>query len=186
MTSDNNHAKEPKKEWYVMRDLHRGHTKVFAYEDLANKGFRTYTPTVKKPKQDSDGKVTIIERPYLPDLFFIYGERKPIELLIHSRSFFQFRFKYGVRPVSPIVVPDKSMEDFIAANKDSDETRFFSVSSIPQSARNCPIRIIGGPLTGLEGLLLRTRGTTRKQLIIELPHFLAISVYVKDEYIELL
>ena len=47
-------------EWYVMRDLHRGHTKVFAYEELAQKGFRTYTPTVKKPKLDSKGKPPLI------------------------------------------------------------------------------------------------------------------------------
>ena len=186
MTSDNNQEKGPKMEWYVMRDLHRGHCKVFAYEELAQKGFRTYTPTIKKPKLDSKGKATIVERPYLPDLFFVYGDRKSIESLIHSRSFFQFRFKYGVSPVSPIVVPSQAMEDFISANKSSDETRFFLVSSIPKSARNCPIRIIGGPLNGLEGLLLRTRGTTRKQLVIELPHFLAISVHVEDEYIELL
>ena len=48
MTSDNNQEKEPKMEWYVMRDLHRGHSKVFAYEELAQKGFRTYTPTIRQ------------------------------------------------------------------------------------------------------------------------------------------
>lgn len=50
---------------------------------------------VNGPKMDSKGKATIVERPYLPDFFFVYGDRKSIESLIHSRSFFQFRFKYA-------------------------------------------------------------------------------------------
>ena len=175
-----------KNKWFVMRDLHRGHTTVYAYEELASKGFTTYTPTIKKPHFDSSGQSTIIERPYLPDLFFIYGEQHIIEALIHPRSRFQFRYKYGVSPATPMVVPEAAMNSFIAANRGSDETNFIPVSQIPKSVRNCPIRILGGPLNGLEGMLLRTRGTTRKPLVIELPHFLAISVTVADEYIELL
>lgn len=178
---------EVKREWFVMRDLHRGHRAHLSYQLLAEKGFTTYTPTVKTPVREKSGKARIVERPYLPDLFFLKAQRSELsDLILDPKRNYQFRYKYGVRPPSPIVVPDKQMDDFIRANKESEETRFFPVTDIPKSARNSPIRIIGGPLDGLEGLLLRTRGTKRKQLIIELPHFLAISVYVKDEYIEFL
>ena len=32
---------DTKKEWFVMRDLHRGHRAVLSYQDLANKGYET-------------------------------------------------------------------------------------------------------------------------------------------------
>lgn len=187
MEQEKEEGKEAKREWFVMRDLHRGHRAHLSYQLLAEKGYTTYTPTVKTSVRDKEGKAHIVERPYLPDLFFLNALRSQlIALTTEPKRNFQFRYRYGVSPPSPIVVPDKQMDDFIRANKESDETRFFSVTEIPKSARNSPIRIIGGPLDGLEGLLLRTRGTSRKQLIIELPHFLAISVYVQDEYIEFL
>ena len=179
--------KESKREWFVMRDLHRGHRAHLSYQLLAEKGYSTYTPIVKTIVRDKTRKAYIVERPYLPDLFFLNAQRSQLIALTNEpKCNFQFRYRYGVSPPAPMVVPDKQMDDFIRANKESEETRFFPVTDIPKSARNSPIRIIGGPLDGLEGLLLRTRGTKRKQLIIELPHFLAISVYVKDEYIEFL
>ena len=187
MEQEKEEEKESKREWFVMRDLHRGHRAHLSYQLLAEKGYSTYTPTVKTIVRDKTRKAYIVERPYLPDLFFLNAQRSQLIALTNEpKCNFQFRYRYGVSPPAPMVVPDKQMDDFIRANKESEETRFFPVTDIPKSARNSPIRIIGGPLDGLEGLLLRTRGTKRKQLIIELPHFLAISVYVKDEYIEFL
>lgn len=178
---------EPKKEWFVMRDLHRGHRAELSYQLLASKGYETYTPTVKTPVKDRNGKARIEARPYLPDLFFLNAERSELNVLTNTvKRSFQFRYQYGVRPATPIVVPDKQMHDFIRANRESDDTKFLAVDEIPLKARNCPIRIIGGPLDGVEGMLMGVRGTRRKRLVIELPHFLAIGVYVEDEYIQFL
>ena len=58
---------DTKKEWFVMRDLHRGHRAVLSYQDLANKGYETYTPTVKSLSKDKGGKTVVVERPYLPE-----------------------------------------------------------------------------------------------------------------------
>ena len=88
-----------------------------------------------------------------------------------------------MHPATPITVPQKQMDDFIRANKESKETKFLTVNEIPLSARNSTVRIVSGPLQGVEGMLLGIRGTSRKRLIIELPHFLAISVYLEDEYV---
>ena len=50
---------DTKKEWFVMRDLHRGHRAVLSYQDLANKGYETYTPTVKSLSKDKGGKTVV-------------------------------------------------------------------------------------------------------------------------------
>ena len=177
---------DTKKEWFVMRDLHRGHRTVLSYQDLANKGYETYTPTVKSLSKDKGGKTVVVERPYLPDLFFLKTERVELnDLTTFSKGKFQFRYQYGIHPATPMVVPDKQMDNFIRANQNSDETKFLNVSEIPSSARNRPIRILSGPLEGVEGMLMGVRGSKRKRLVIELPHFLAISVNIEDEYVQL-
>ena len=51
---------DTKKEWFVMRDLHRGHRAVLSYQDLANKGYETYTPTVKSLSKDKGGKTVVM------------------------------------------------------------------------------------------------------------------------------
>ena len=48
------------------------------------------------------------------------------------------------------------------------------------------IRIIGGPLDNYEGFLLTVRGSKVKRLLIELPTFLAASVEVEPEFIQLI
>lgn len=175
---------EENKEWYVMRDLHRGHRTVLSYQELSDKGYETYTPTVKTPAKGKNGKTEIVERPFLPDLFFLKCELSVLKILTNTfKGKFQYRYKYGVHPATPITVPQKQMDDFIRANKESKETKFLTVNEIPQSARNSTVRIVSGPLQGVEGMLLGIRGTKRKRLIIELPHFLAISVYLEDEYV---
>ena len=48
------------------------------------------------------------------------------------------------------------------------------------------IRIIGGKLDGYIGTLLTTRGSKHKRLLVKLPMFLAASVEVEPEFIQLI
>ena len=48
------------------------------------------------------------------------------------------------------------------------------------------IQIIGGSLNGYRGILLTTRGSKTKRLLVELPNFFSVGVEVKSDYIELL
>lgn len=48
------------------------------------------------------------------------------------------------------------------------------------------IRIVGGTLDGYEGYLLTTRGSKVKRLLVELENYLAVSVEVLPEFIQLI
>lgn len=48
------------------------------------------------------------------------------------------------------------------------------------------IRIVGGPLDGYEGYLQTVRGSKVKRLLIELDNYLAVSVEVLPEFIQLI
>ncbi|MGM9733143.1 MAG: transcriptional regulator [Prevotella sp.] len=176
---------DEKKQWFVMRDLHRGASVKYMYEELASQGYETYTPTVKIPVKRKL-KTVIVDRPYIRDLFFLRSLRSVVEPLITPYSGFQYRYRLGVSPPAPLVVPDKAMDDFIRVNRDGDSPSFIPSEDIPKDSRNRRIRVLGGPLDGVEGLLKTVRGSKFKTLYVELPGVMAVSVVCKFDYIQLL
>lgn len=176
---------EENQQWFVMRDLHRGPANQYVYEQLASNGFETYTPLVKSHKL-VHGKAIIVERPYIRDLFFIHGLHSRIVSSMSPACGYQFRYRHGVSPAAPIVVPDKAMNDFIRINSVSTSPEFISPDSIPSDARNRKIRVLGGPLDGVEGMLKTVRGSKFKTLYVELPGIMVISTVSQFDYIQIL
>lgn len=169
--------------WFAMRDLHRGPTGQYLYERLAEKGFETFTPTVKKSKLVK-GHAVIVEKPYIRDLFFIHGTLSQVKAILNPYCYFQFRFRLGVSPATPIVVPGKQMDDFIRVNQNSESPEFISPDSIPSDVRNRKIRVLGGPLDGVQGMLKTVRGSKFKTLYVELPGLMAVSTVSQFDFIQ--
>ena len=48
------------------------------------------------------------------------------------------------------------------------------------------VRIVGGPLDGYEGRLLKLQGSRIKRMFVELPDQLIVAVEVQPEFIQLL
>lgn len=176
---------EEKQQWFVMRDLHRGPAKQYIYEKLSSEGFETYSPLVKSRKL-VHGKAVIVERPFIRDLFFIHAFHSQIVSYMTPTCRFQFRYRLGVSPAAPLVVPDNAMQDFIRVNKESTAPEFISSESIPSDARHHLIRVVGGPLDGVEGMLKKVRGSKYKTLYVELPGIMAISTVSQFDYIQIL
>lgn len=176
---------EEEQQWFVMRDLHRGPANQYIYERLSSQGFETYSPTVKKRKL-VNGRAIIIECPYIRDLFFIHSTVSQVKAVMDPYCYFQFRYRLGVSPPTPIVVPHKEMDDFIRVNQNSDSPEFISSDSIPSDVRNRKIRVVGGPLDGVEGMLKTVRGSKFKTLYVELPGIMTISTVSKFDFIQIL
>ena len=89
-------------------------------------------------------------------------------------------------PPAPIVVPTKEMENFIRVVTESESPEYIPSESIPRDVRNRLIRVVGGPLDGVEGMLKTIRGSKYKSLYVELPGIMAISTVSQFDYIQLL
>ena len=174
---------EEEQQWFVMRDLHRGPANQYIYERLSSQGFETYTPTVKKRKIVK-GHAVIVEKPYIRDLFFIHATLSQVKAIMTPYCHFQFRYRIGVSPATPIVVPAKEMDDFIRVNQNSDSPEFISPDSIPSDVRNRKIRVVGGPLDGVQGMLKTVRGSKFKTLYVELPGIMAVSAVSQFDFIQ--
>lgn len=177
--------------WFVMRDLKPANAKGRAFRVLVGKLKDVFTPTIKSVKRKQgkvvlDGdKPVIIEKPYINDLLFVYDTYQRVKECVDATPKFQFRYFKSVGYQKPVCVPEKEMEYFRAAVEMSLQSpKYFRPEELTDSDFSRKVRIIGGPLNGYEGKLLKRRGTSLKRLVVELPGILSVGVDVEPEFIE--
>ena len=76
------------------------------------------------------------------------------------------------------------MTRFIRAVSSSENPKYFMPGELTEAMCGRTVRIIGGPLNGYEGNLLKIRGSRIRRLIVELPNFITAGVEVQPEYIQ--
>ena len=84
-----------------------------------------------------------------------------------------------------LTVPTKAMENFIAVTESHEEhVTYFRPEEISLQAGD-RIRIKGGLYDGREGVIMRIKGKRNRQLVVQIPGFLAAAVEVSPEMLEL-
>ena len=173
------------KHWFAMRDLKRPNALVPAYKQLSDAGVEVFTP-ITTSVVIKNGKRIKKEMPAIHDLLFVHESRQHLDPIVAKTPTLQYRFKRGGKPGEPIIVPEEDMTRFIAAVRAADHPKYYSADEISALMCGREIRVIGGALDGYEGKLQTIRGSKTKHIIITLPSLIAVSLSIKDEYIELL
>lgn len=170
--------------WFVMRDLKRANAKLPAYKMLADMGFEIFTP-MRWKLSVRGGRRVRKEVPVITDLLFVHDSRQRLDPVVERTPTLQYRYmRHGW--CEPMTVRDEDMERFIRVVKSSDRVRYYAPSEVtPEMYGRC-IRIVGGPLDGMEGRLLTIRGSKRRRLMVELPDLLIAGTEVNPEYIQLI
>ena len=175
--------------WFVLRDLKRPNAKNSAYKLLQQEKFhlrdKLFTPLQKRIYLRF-GKPTLQEVPCIPDLLFVYASRQVLDPIISEISTLQYRYVKGGQPNTPMTVREADMNRFIEAVHKAEKVEFFTPEAVSPALYGKWIRIIGGPLDGLEGRLLSKRGSKRKRLIVDLPGFLSAAIEVEPAYIQVI
>ena len=84
-----------------------------------------------------------------------------------------------------LTVPTKAMEDFIAVTESHEEhVTYFRPEEISLQAGD-RIRIKGGLYDGREGVIMRIKGKRNRQLVVQIPGFIAAAVEISPEMLEL-
>lgn len=170
--------------WFVLRDLKRPNSKLLSHTILAERGFEVFTP-LKWVVRETRGHKERRQLPVIADLLFVNTTRDRLDPEIEASATLQYRYIRGA-VATPLTVRDADMERFIRAVNGSPDTRYYLPSEISPDMYGRTIRIVGGPLDGYEGNLLRMRGSAKKRLLVHLPGFLTAAVEVSPDYIQLL
>lgn len=168
-------------QWYVLRFLYRDQPKVRAR--LEEDGIETFSP-VKQVIRIINGKRVPRWELAIWDLLFVHAPKKVIDPYVREYANLQFRFKSGGRKGTPLVVPEKQMNDFMTAVKTSRKQPLYFAPDEIDVAKGTRVRMIGGMLDGYEGILLKVSGSRKKRLIIEVPGTLFAAVEVETDLIE--
>lgn len=170
-----------------MRDLKRTNAKLPAYKSLSDAGFRVFTPMTSKVTEYR-GKRKCVQVPFVQDLLFVYSERETLDPVVNRIDTLQYRYVKGAAYCTPMTVPTHDMERFMAAVTSVSTPQYYRLEEITPAMYGSKVRMIcDGPLAGIEGTLLRVKGSGKKRLLVKLPGLLAAAVEIRTaDYIELL
>lgn len=171
-------------QWFAMRDLKRANACRRAYTDLADRGFEVFTP-LKTVIVERGGRRVKEDRPVIYDLLFVHTTRAALDPVVESTDTLQYRFVKGAPAGTVLTVRPVDMHRFITAVRAVSQPRYYSPDELTPSMIGHRIRIIGvGPLQGLEGTLLKIKGSSKKRLLVELPGLLSAAVEIAADFVE--
>lgn len=177
---------QSEKKWYVLRDLKRTNAQIRAYQmlqTLPDLHLEVFTPLVQRTVIRS-GKKVLTEVPFINDLLFVYESQSILDPIIADIRTLQYRYVRGGKQNEPMTVRNEEMERFIALVQSRASIRYYKPEEITPSMYGRRIRIEGGALDGIEGLLMTIRGSKVKRLVVQLEGLLAAGVEVNPEYIQ--
>lgn len=171
-------------QWYVMKDLKRSNALFPAYKVLREKHLEVFTPMQWKIRTKHG--IRIREQvPFIPDLLFIHAAKEIIDPFVEKIPTLQYRYVRGGYKEG-MTVSDAAMNKFIYAVNSSPQAEYFKPSEITPEYIGSSIRIIGGPLNGYIGHLLKIRGSKKKRLLVKIPDLITAAIEVKTEFIQII
>lgn len=180
VTTSNNTIDKDAIRWYVARCHSRAHDKVRSL--LIAEGIEFYVPettqvvTIKGKKQ----KKTL---PLFRDIFFIHDSFNRINDYITHRTLpiaFYFSHTTHIKD-DAIWVKDREMESFMIASKCTDKNPTIHPFGEISLKNGDYIRVIEGPLEGVEGYFGQLKRGQRKQLVLTLANLMTLNISISEE-----
>lgn len=169
--------------WFALRATYSRELKVQSL--LKEKGLSTFVPMIRR-KYEKDGLHTNKLVPAIGNLCFVRWTKEALDTFI--RSFGEdspVTYYWNRISNSPLIIPDKAMEDFMTVASTMDEDLIYVTQISPKLREGKTVKVKHGPFKGVEGKIVRIRKSRR--ILVELPGMLAVaSTYVGLENLELL
>lgn len=124
-------------------------------ERLTKMGIENFLPIQREVHQWSDRR-KVVDRVILPMMIFVYVDRHEQKQVLTLSAISRYMVLRGES--TPAVIPDRQMSRFKFMLDYSDETISMNTSPLAPGER---IRVIKGPLTGLEGELVNVNGKSK-------------------------
>ena len=152
---------------------------------LQEAGFQTFIPMCQKTVEKNGQRKKVLV-PAVSNLCFVKSSYLDLRSFMDSLGEANpARFIWDKSTRKPIIVPEKSMVDFIKISLSmSDEILF--LNEVSQKLREGQkVRINEGPFKGVEGVVVRIKKSRR--VMVELPGMLAVTTnYIPIQNLEVL
>ena len=173
----------PEPVWFVLRATYSRELKI--QEMLREKGVRTFVPMMWR-KRTVAGKADKKLVPAVSGLCFVFWDRESVDRFIRSFGDSRPVNYYWDRTLeSPLIVPEKAMDDFMKVASTMDEDLIFLTEISEKLREGQTVKVKDGPFKGVEGKIVRIRKSRR--ILVELPGMLAVaSTYIVPQFLEII
>lgn len=157
--------------WYV--GYTRTNQERKAAEKLASMGIESFVPVRREKRKWSD-RTKVVDVLLIPGRIFVRcNEAQRLDVLRGVAQIFAFMNDKG--PFKPVIVPDGQLSDFKAIVESYDTSL-----ELVSAAVGDRVRITGGHLAGLEGLLVRKGNLNTFAIEIESIGYATVNVSIDD------
>ena len=184
---DNNRHTNPESladglSWFVLRIAHPRELTVKRMLD--ERGVRTFVPMISRIRRVGE-RMYSQHVPAVTHICFALWTRDKIESFIRNIGD-KMTVQYYCEPTgAPIIVPEKTMRDFMTIASSMDEELIYLTEISPKFQESQSVKVKAGALAGAEGKLVRIRKSRR--ILVEVAGMLAIaSAFVKPEDVEII
>ena len=151
-------------QWFAMSATFRRETKARAILETA--GIECFIPMRYMPVTKRNGHKTKELIPAVHNLIFVHARQEEIQSVKNNIPYLQWLTMPCEGRNVPIIVPDKDMEQFIRVTQDSNEKLVYLRPDEIDLRKGTRVRIIGGPLDGVEGIFVRVKGSRSKKVVV--------------------
>lgn len=165
--------------WFAMSSPYCREMK--AKELLDRHGIKNFIPMVRK-QVVVDDELETKETPAIHNFIFVHDSYNGIMAVKKGLAYLQFI----LAPNSPLIVPDRQMEDFIRFYESGayQEPEFLDVRQMSELRPNAKVVIGDGPFEGLEGYFQRVTGAKNKRFVISLDGVMALACKVECKFVK--
>lgn len=152
---------------------------------LQEAGFETFIPMCSK-KIEKNGTHKNVQVPAISNLCFVKASYADLRAFMDSLGEANpARFIWDKSTRKPIIVPEKSMSDFIKISLSMSDEIIFLQEVSDKLREGQKVRIVEGLFKGVEGTIVRIRRSRR--VMVELPGMLAVTTsYIPVQNLEVL
>lgn len=150
---------EENRQWFVMRSSYSREMK--AKELLECNDIECYVPT-RQERIERNGKIIQRTVAVVHNLVFVHSTRQILDpwKRLHEEDA-ALRYTIDKSTGKPMIVDDKSMQDFMRVISDADDALLYLDNPSIILTKGQKVEIILGPLKGVQGYILRIRRNRR-------------------------
>lgn len=173
--------------WYVLRATYGQEKK--AYDYLVSRKVKAFYPTMRVMKEVKGKRIYVVES-RIPNLLFVFGTEEEIKTYVYDnvnlpflRFYYRYFFVNHKTEKTPMIVPDRQMENLMIICASKSDNIVFSSESIKKFEEGKLVRVIEGPFKGVIGRVAKYKKQQRVGITIDSIGTMA-TAYVPSDFLE--
>lgn len=172
-------------QWFAMSAPYRRELK--AKEFLQSKGIDCFVPMTNAIVERHNGIKQRKQVPAIHNLIFVHSSKATIQEVKQGVDYLQWRTTPQNGKNTPITVPDKQMQQFIAVTQASNEELIYLRPEEIDIKKGTKVRLHGGAFDGTEGIFVKVRGKRNRRVVLLIEGVAAVAMAeISTDFIEIL